>query len=238
MQIASTTSSLLHSVRSHGVFGLALWRDECVRKDVAPALMQDALRDGLVALRATTPAMIAEQPVPESGLRGVLWRRTLISHHLAAEAIGIADALDVVLRGGVTRSPTEQATAALHAAIVEHSDGERRLGYALHPIVKQWPRFDPIAGYGDPPFERALAVAWMKRSGSALSDQDHMTLRLALKTHANRPTVDFADHVAAAVQFAGGLVSPDDVRVEAAVEPAAVEAARAVAVEAPPPLRA
>jgi hypothetical protein len=231
---SSTTASLLHAVRSHGIFGLARWRDECLRTRVAPEAVQAALQAGATALRLTAPIGTVF-PSPEPGLRQASWQRNAYTHRMAAETLWVVEAIEAILRQPAQRTPIEQTTAALHEAILTFSDGELQLGRPLHLIVREWPCFDPVAGYADLPLERALTHAWIARTPSALTEDDKLTLRMALGSHALNPSSDLSHHVLAARPAARVLGTGDVERVEAAVASAPAAAVQAP-VQTPPAL--
>ncbi|MBW7932056.1 MAG: hypothetical protein H3C62_00315 [Gemmatimonadaceae bacterium] len=67
-------------------------------------------------------------------------------------------------------------------------------------IVRQWPVFDPAAGYAESQFERGLGEAWLRHHSRLLepslpSEGDRMMLAMALQLHQGQPSATFADLV-------------------------------------------
>jgi hypothetical protein len=209
---APAPESLTRNVRSHGLLGVALWRDEVQLARWDAPRIRSALADGIAELRRTAATDVARLPVPATGMRRVSWRRTSITQELAAESQLIGEVL--ARMDFSSARPLDVLNDGLRRAIVVLADRERQLGTPVTEIVREFPRHDPSSGYSDAAYERSLANMWLAMPHSHLTDADCATLQLALASHQRYPERDFSDLVRASEEFGERFKPEHIVRVE------------------------
>lgn len=221
MSLVSTPSpatvlalQLVRLVRTQGLAGVAYWREMFQIAQVDEASLRAALQQAAPAVDVPDlrgPMVMATSADEDADFfvkdahtahlpERVRWEATPYTVTLAGEAMCFGESLRESLRTTPTLSPWQQLERAQCEAIVRWSTAQQRCGVSVPDIARQWPVFDPAAGFSDSLFERQIAESWLRHQGpqrtpSLPDEADRMMLAMALHLHQAHPTRAFADLV-------------------------------------------